>query len=214
MTLREMEKERVEALASEYRRKGYDVRIEPTGRELPAFLESFEPDIVATSDHGNIVIEVKSARDYDGDEVRRLAEALQSEPQWKFEVVLVNLPGAPDVPAQEEIAADEQVDRLISNAELLAMQNQTEAAALLAWSAVEAILRRTARSAAPELERQSSARVLKHLYSLGHIQADVYEKLSRLMQFRNAVAHGFAPSANAPSLPEILADIRRLQSAA
>lgn len=85
---------------------------------------------------------------------------------------------------------------------------------MLAWSAVEAILRRSAQSAARELERQSSARDLKHLYSLGHIEPGTYEKLLLLMQFRNAVAHGFQPRVAAPSIPDVVTDIRRLQHAA
>jgi len=160
------------------------------------------------------VIQVKSARELDGEEVQKVAELIENQPPWRYEVALVNLPVAPDVPAAEDLAPEEQITRFIRNAELLATQNQTEAAALLAWSAVEAILRRRARVAAPELERQSSARVLKHLYALGRIQPDLYEPLSRLMEFRNAVAHGFAPRAEAPNLPKIITDIRRLQSAA
>jgi len=214
MTPKDMTRQRIEEIAAEYRGKGYGVTIAPDASDLPAFLAAFRPDIIAKSDLGNVVVEVRSARDFDGDEVQRLAEAVETQSRWKFEVVLVTPPVAPDVPAQEELAAEEQVNRLITNAEMLAKQNQTEAAALLAWSAVEAILRRSARSTAPEVERSSSARVLKHLYSLGHVQPDVYERLSQLMRFRNAVAHGFEPSNGAPSLIELLSDIRRMQAAA
>lgn len=214
MTTDEKVREKIELLAAEYRDKGYRVRIQPAEGDLPSFLAPFRPAIVATSERGNVVLEVMSARGFDGEHVQRLAEAIDPQPGWKFEVVLVNPLAAPDVPVEEELAAEDQVSRLIANAEILARQNQTEAAAMLAWSAVEAILRRRARSAAPELERQSSARVLKHLYSLGGLQPEIYEKLSQLMRFRNAVAHGFSPSGHAPSLPEILVDIRRLQDAA
>jgi hypothetical protein len=34
------------------------------------------------------------------------------------------------------------------------------------------------------------------------------------MEFRNAVAHGFQPRTLAPSIPEIVSDIRGLQTAA
>jgi hypothetical protein len=106
------------------------------------------------------------------------------------------------------------VNRLLSSAEALFASGEVEAAAMLAWSAAEAILRKSAQSAAPELERQSSARVLKHLYSLGLIERGTYEKLLLLMQFNNAVAHGFEPRTAAPSIPDVVPDIRRLQHAA
>lgn len=106
---------------------------------------------------------------------------------------------APDVPVEEDLAPEEQVNRLLSSAETLYTEGQLEAAAMLAWSAAETILRRRAQSDAPEMERQSSARVLKHLYSLGRVNPDIYEKLLRLMEFRNAVAHGFQPRGLPPT---------------
>jgi len=213
MTIAELETTRVETLASEYRAKGYDVHIHPDRVHLPSFLIGFSPDVIALSPDDKVVIQVKSARDFDAEKVQELAEFVEQQPPWRYEVALVNLPTAPDVPAAEDLATNDQVTHLIETAELLAAQNQTEAAALLAWSAVEAILRRLTRIAAPELERQSSARVLKHLYALGRIQPEIYETLSRLMTFRNAVAHGFAPKERAPDLPAVIADIRRLRTA-
>jgi transcriptional regulator with XRE-family HTH domain len=121
---------------------------------------------------------------------------------------------APDVPAEEDLAPEEQVNRLLSSAETLFAEGQLEAAAMLAWSAAETILRRRAQSDAPEMERQSSARVLKHLYALGRINPDIYEKLLRLMEFRNAVAHGFQPRVVPPDISDIVPDIRQLQHAA
>jgi hypothetical protein len=121
---------------------------------------------------------------------------------------------APDVPAEEDLAPEEQVNRLLSSAEMLFTEGQLEAAAMLAWSAAETILRRRAQSDAPEMERQSSARVLKYFYSLGRINPDTYEKLLRLMEFRNAVAHGFQPRVAPPDISDIVPDIRQLQHAA
>lgn len=213
MTVSEMKKHKIEELASEYRAKGYDVIVHPQRSQLPEFLRDFELDVIATSSKRNVAVLVTAATEFDGALVQELAETIEAQPPWKLEVVMVSHTVAPDVPAQEDLAAEEQVDRFLANAELLAAQNQTEAAALLAWSAVEAILRRRARAAAPEIERQSSARVLKHLYGLGRLQPDLYEKLLSLMQFRNAVAHGFAPRTDAPSLPDILTDIRRMKAA-
>jgi len=214
MNIAELEAARIDNLASQYRSKGYEVYIHPDRSRVPDFMFGFVPDMIALSAADNVIVQVTSAREFDPEQTQKLAEFIQNQKDWRFEVALVNLPTAPDVPAEEDLAADEQVARLIENAELLSNQSQPEASALLAWSAVEAILRKRARTAAPELERQSSARVLKHLYSLGRIQPDVYDTLSRLMEFRNAVAHGFAPRAAAPNIPKVITDIRRLQAAA
>lgn len=214
MTLGEMAQQKINELGAEYERKGYVVRLRPSANELPEFLRGFEPDLVATSPHGNVVVEVTPSSAIDADRMARLAKLVDGSEGWRFEVVFVSQPVAAEIPSEETLAPDEQVNRLLSSAEALFADGEVEAAAMLAWSAAEAILRRNAQSAAPELERQSSARVLKHLYSLGRIEHDAYEKLLSLMQFRNAVAHGFQPRTAAPSIPDVVPDIRRLQCAA
>ncbi len=214
MTLRELAQQKINELAAEYQRTGYVVRVHPAMHDLPEFLREFEPDLVAASPHGNVVVEVKPSSAIDSHQMARLAQAVEREGDWRFEVVFVSQPVAAEIPSEETLVNEAQVNRLLASAETMFANGEVEAAAMLAWSAAEAILRRNAQSAAPELERQSSARVLKHLYSLGRIEPDAYEKLLLLMQFRNAVAHGFEPRTAAPSIPDVVPDIRRLQDAA
>ncbi len=216
MSPSQKEQERVDALADEYRRRGYAVQVQPTKDELPPFLKEFEPDIdiVATSPAEKLIAQVRSAPRFDAEQNVRLAEAVAHYPGWRFEVVFVNPPVAPDIPAQEQLADDEQVTRMLENAETLSNEGHVEAAGLIAYAALETILRRLAQSEAPQIERQSSARVLKELYSLGKIHHEAFEKLLPLMEFRNAVAHGFRPRHAAPSIPEMIDEIRHLQTAA
>jgi hypothetical protein len=214
MTTAQLEQQKIQEIRAEFERNGFAVHVRPPARELPEFLRPFEPDLVAMSPGGNVVVEVKSSGDVDPDQMTRLAQVLEREEGWRLEVVFVSQPVAAEVPSEERLAPEAQVDRLLSSAESLFADGEVEAAAMLAWSAAETILRRSAQSAAPELERQSSARVLKHLYSIGLIETIVYEKLLLLMQFRNAVAHGFEPKIAAPSIPDVIPDLRRLQRAA
>jgi hypothetical protein len=214
MTTAQIEQEKVEKLADDYRKKGYAVRLQPSADDVPLFLRQFEPDLIATSSAGNVVVQVKAFPHFDSEQARELAEVVERHPGWRFEVLLVNPPVAPDIPAQEDLADDEHVTRMLDNAETLSKEGHLEAAGLIAYSALETILRRRAQSAAPQIERQSSARVLKELYSIGRIHHDTFEKLLPLMQFRNAVAHGFQPRTAAPSMPEMIEEIRHLQSAA
>jgi hypothetical protein len=214
MTTSQMAQEKIESLAAEYRAKRYEVRVRPSVDDLPSFLKEFRPDIIATSPEGNVVIEVKPYPQFDAEEARELAEVVERNPGWRFDVMLLNPPVAPDIPAQEHLADDEQVTRMLNNAETLSKEGHVEAAGLMAYSALETILRRLAQSEAPQIERQASSRVLKELYSLGKIHPDAFEKLLPLMEFRNAVAHGFQPRNAAPSIPEMIDEIRHLQTAA
>ena len=148
------------------------------------------------------------------EKMKSLVAMVDPRPDWRLEVTFVSQPVAPDIPAQEPLASDEQVNRLLKGAEELGGHNgNIEAAAMLAWSALETILRRSAQTIAPEIERQSSAKVLKHLYGLGHIKPDVYERLWQLFEFRTAVGHGFEPRRCAPAMADVLPDIRDLQHA-
>jgi hypothetical protein len=214
MSRSQLEEDRLAAVAMEYRRKGYDVHLEPAEDDLPAFLRGFDADVIARSPEDNVVVQVTSPPRFNGEAARRLAEIVELNPGWRYEVVFVSPPVAPDVPVREELADDEKVTRMLENAETLSREGHLEAAGLIAYSALETILRRRAQSAAPQIERQSSARVLKELYSMGRIDPDTFEKLLPLMEFRNAVAHGFQPRNAAPSIPELIEEIRHLQSAA
>jgi hypothetical protein len=214
MSRSQMEEDRLAAVAMEYRRKGYDVRLEPAEDDLPAFLRGFVADVIAESPTDKVIVQVISHPRFNGEQARRLAEVVELNPGWRYEVAFVSPPVAPDVPGQEELADDAKVTRMLEDAETLSREGHLEAAGLIAYSALEAILRRRAQSAAPQIERQSSARVLKQFYELGTLNPKTFEKLHQLMQFRNAVAHGFQPRNGAPSMPEMIEEIRHLQSAA
>ncbi len=203
MTIAELQQQKLDEISADYVDEGYDIRLHPSEAELPEFLKGFRPDLLATSRRENVVVEVIPATE-SLDEMKRLASAVDQQPGWRYEVTF-----------QEPLASDEQVNRLLKGAEELGGHNgNIEAAAMLAWSALETILRRSAQTLAPEIERQSSAKVLKHLYGLGHIKPDVYERLWQLFEFRTAVAHGFEPRLSAPAMADVLPDIRDLQHAA
>jgi uncharacterized protein YutE (UPF0331/DUF86 family) len=214
MSSSKREEDRVAAIALEYRGKGYAVHVHPTEDDLPSFAKGFDVDVVAMSPTGNVIVQVRAASRFDADQAKRLAEVVERNGGWRYEVAFVSPPVAPDVPVQDELADDAKVSRLLENAETLSREGHLEAAGLIAWSALETVLRRRAQSAAPEIERQSSARVLNQIYELGGLNPQTFEKLHQLMQFRNAVAHGFEPRTAAPSILEMIEEIRHLQSAA
>ncbi len=56
----EREKKRQQAVAREYRKKGYEVILEPGPSALPLFLAGFRPDLLARNENETVVIEIKS----------------------------------------------------------------------------------------------------------------------------------------------------------
>jgi len=55
----ERERQRLISVASEYERQGYEVKLQPSRTDLPAFLAGFEPDLIATGKGETVVVQVK-----------------------------------------------------------------------------------------------------------------------------------------------------------
>lgn len=214
MTVQELEKSKLSEIASEYRSKGYTVTIGPTAQDLPDFLSAYQIDLLAKSPHENVVLEISSGTELHRKNLVGIAESVNAQPNWRFEVVVVNPPSAPDVPLSADLADQEQIQSSLKNAETLQSQGQLEAAALLAWSAAEAILRTWARTAGLDLDRKSSSSLLKNLYSAGRLDPVSFAKLQDLLEFRNAFAHGFRARLDRGRVTELIGEVSRLVTAA
>lgn len=212
MTQIELEAAKVEQLAAEYRRKGYDVSIRPDSENVPQFLAPFQPDLIVRSANDNAVIEVKSSKDLTSGSLEKLAAKVQSKPGWRLELVVVNQSVAREVPQHGVLVAEDRIDHILRQAQLLSREKSYEPAALMAWAAAEAILRRMALASGVEVERKSTGAVLKLLYVLGLIDDDQYDNFARAMEFRNAFAHGFEASLQPESIDRVIHDVESLKS--
>jgi uncharacterized protein YutE (UPF0331/DUF86 family) len=212
VTQTELESTKLEQIASEYRRKGYEVVVRPLAPDLPRFLAHFQPDLIARSQRDSVVVEVKSSPDLVSDAIVAMAEAVEAQPAWRFEIAVVNPPMPEELPADGELVPHARAQVLLRQAMDLSREKRYEAAAIVAWSAAEAIFRRLARANGVESERKSSGTVLKQLYALGLISADQYETFERTMRFRNAFAHGYAAKVTPGLIEQFIRDVEDLRS--
>jgi uncharacterized protein YutE (UPF0331/DUF86 family) len=212
MTQIELEAAKLEQIAAEYRQKGYDVSIRPASAAVPQFLAPFQPDLIVRSENDNAVIEVKSSNDLTSGSLTQLAAKIESRPGWRLELAVVNQPFAQEVPRYGVLVTEDRVDHILRQAQLLSREKSYEPAALMAWAAAEAILRRMAVASGVEVEKKSTGSVLKLLYALGLIDADQYDNFSRAMEFRNAFAHGFEASLQPESIDRVIHDVESLRS--
>jgi uncharacterized protein YutE (UPF0331/DUF86 family) len=208
----ELENAKLEQLAAEYRQKGYDVSIRPDSENVPPFLAPFQPDLIVKSPRDNAVIEIKSSNDLTSGSLAQLAAKVEQKPGWRLELVVVNQPAAREVPAHAVLVAEDRIDHILRQAELLSREKSYEPAALMAWAAAEAILRRMAVASGVEVERKSTGSVLKLLYALGLIDDDQYDNFAAAMEFRNAFAHGFEASLQPESIDRVIHDVELLKS--
>jgi Holliday junction resolvase-like predicted endonuclease len=84
------EKQRVCAIAEEYRSKGYEVIEQPSPEQLPEFLTGYRPDLLVRRGDEATIVEVRSRSSLAKDpQTRELAQLLQVIPHWNFELVVV-----------------------------------------------------------------------------------------------------------------------------
>jgi hypothetical protein len=186
------EREAIQQYAEWYTQQGYRVSIEPSPREVPEFLRTLAPDMIARRDGENVVVQIKTSSPASFQAVQRLARALEHRAGWELQVVYADLPDPewqppPQLPERKDLLA--QLDRISSASEDEARRRLDF---LLLWSIIEAAARhRLAAMKVPSTARISSSALLKMLVSDGIIEDDDYTVLRRGLAARNAIAHGF-----------------------
>jgi uncharacterized protein YutE (UPF0331/DUF86 family) len=186
-------RQKLQEIAAEYAARGYEVLVEPSPEQLPEFLAGFRPDLVARGPNDSVVVEVKVGTQTAASErFRELAETIQHQPGWRFSLVVID-PRSDEVapPTQQLLDRQEIVDRLGRAHELL-KTGATDAAFLLMWVSVEALLRHIATREGLPLERVPSSSLMKELFSLGILSRSELEVAQRAFSVRNALVHGFA----------------------
>lgn len=191
MTTQPLGSQVIAKVAEDYRRRGYEVEVAPSGPSLPEFLGGFQPDLIARSPDESVVVEVKvGTRTSVAERLRDVAERVSRQPGWRFALVFVG----PDQLDQLSDAQPESLSRLqerVQNADALIRSGQSEAAFLLLWSALEGILRLLGHRARLPLETLPPSTLIRELYSAGEISMKQFDSLMRLLPVRNRLVHGF-----------------------
>lgn len=186
------EREAISQYAEWYAQKGYQVAVEPSPRELPEFLRTLAPDMIARRDGENVVVQIKTSSPTSFEAIQRLARALEHRAGWELQVIYVDLP---DPEWQPPSRLPERKD-LLARLELIggATENEDQSRLdfLLLWSIMEAAARhRLVASKIAPTSRISSSALLKMLLTEGIIEDGDYAVLRRGLAARNAIAHGF-----------------------
>ncbi len=194
LTARESEQQRIQKVGQVYRDKGYDVLMEPQGNQLPDFLQTFQPDLIVHKGDEHIVVEVRTRGQVsDFPQVNELAKVVRNEAGWKFELFLLGpensffMNGASPLTVEEIRSKRKEVALFFQNGHL-------EAAFLMGWSLVEAILRTLAVKEGIEGETATPDYLLKQMAFEGIIARETYHDLKRAQKTRDAIAHGFKSS--------------------
>jgi hypothetical protein len=205
----------VARVADDYRRRGYEVEVEPAANALPEFLQGFHPDLIARKPGDeSVVVEVKvGTRTSAAEQLREIAERVNQQPGWRFSLVFADA-DRPDQITEAVPPPLEVVEERVRNAQALMAVRQDEAAFLLLWSALEGTLRLAGERAQLPLASLPPSTLIRELYSAGEISREQFDALLGLLPIRNQLVHGFGsrPVIDVEGLREIvtslLADLR------
>ena len=202
----ESEHDRLDKIAQDYRARGYEVKIQPGREDLPDFLSSFEPDLIASGKGETVVVEVKTRRELNTPPLPQTLEAaLQNRAGWRFELVI----DGRDAELRETLTLH-QIRGLLETAKELERPAFSIAALLTLWSATEGALRLLAQREHVELESLAPAYVVNKLYTVGLLGRDQLQTLREAMRLRNQAAHGFQVAINSEDLIALSAVLQDL----
>jgi hypothetical protein len=205
MNVAELHDRTVQRLASEYRAKGYEVVAEPSLKERPAFLQDYQPDLIARSKDESIIVEVKVGTEVaHGARLQPIAERIAANPGWRFSLVVVN-PDRKDAAriVEQEVLGLELAKDQAKRAKLLADQGMMDAAFLLMWSSVEAALKHILIRAHLPIGSLSTSIILRELFSAGEISRDQFERAMKALPVRNSLVHGGAAALNSADMDSL-----------
>ena len=188
----ELERARLKRIAHEYEAKGYRVLISPSSAELPDFLQSYHPDMIASSDSENVVIDVMSSGTVSGSSyMPYLASAVEGKEDWRYELVLTNPRSAAPYTEPPQLLDPPDISARLKSARVLIQKKDYDAATLLMWTAIEASLRRIASREGTPVSRKDPTYLVKRLYTLGLLSRSDYRVLLDASRTRNTIAHGY-----------------------
>ncbi len=187
-----LESRKLQEVAREYQKRGYEVILQPERSMLPDFLAYYNVDMIARNEKESVVVEVKSKMSLSSsNHLQSLADKIQKQSGWRFELIITN--------PKEELLSN-QNSRLLGELTLMQRIGETrellqeghkEAALLLAWATAEGALRLLAEREEVKLQRQSPAYVMKYMASVGLLDKVDYNSLQNILEIRNEVVHGF-----------------------
>src|SRR5947209_7035200 len=112
-------KDKLEQIAANYVKEGYQMVIHPGPEQRPDFLAHFEPDLVGRKGNAGLVVAVRSREELRGDlTLTHMAGLVNSQPGWYFELFI-----ADPYPWPERVAEDaaepskEELSTLLRRAE-------------------------------------------------------------------------------------------------
>jgi hypothetical protein len=196
--------------AQTYESDGYHVIVRPTGDQLPPFAVGHAVDLIATQGNERVIVQVKESRhDLARDpDIIPLVEAA-TRAGWQLDLMVL---GVEDPIAKIENGAElhrDQIEEQLRHAERMAAAGELVVSCILAWSALEATMRRTARHAGITLKTTSPPSMIRSLYSHGLLSREEFDHLDETIPYRSGAIHGMSVPGLTREVPTYVIEVAR-----
>ena len=204
---------KIKEIAKDYKKKGYQVFIEPNNNMVPQFLFNFKPDLIALSEDDNVVIEVKSSDSQTNfTKLEELANIVNSKEKWRFELVFTNPRNKFKIDNELNVIDSLKIEQRITECKSLLSNGNIESAFLLGWATLEATIRTKLKTIDVKNVdlKKPTLHLLKNLFSFGIFNQTQLRKLELLNQYRNTLIHGFDINVDKESVENLIETIELL----
>jgi hypothetical protein len=206
--------QRLTNIADRYRSQGYQVVMHPEPKDLPDFAKTFKVEIVARRTDGSALVAVKKSPKEleDNPNVAKYAEITAKQPGWRFDIVVLGPNDETKMPDQRDAQepSDEDLEHQFQLVRRFVDAKLNQQALVLAWSVLEAAMRRRLQAEGEEAGWGSSPRtMMNELLSAGAFSNSVFQDLEGLFQGRSAIVHGFTMPIIEPSAVNFILDLAR-----
>ena len=207
-----LERVHAQGIADKFRRQGYEVIEEPSHDQMPNFLTGYRPDLILRKGDESVVVEVKSRESLIGyPRLGDLTELLRSQPGWRLELIVVSTGEQIDIPRNASPFTRENILQIVEESQRLLADGFVEAALLRGWTGTEATLRLIVEEEGMSPEKAPSKHILQMAATEGLISLNDYDCLARILECRNAYAHGFtSPDFDATLVGELIETTKRI----
>jgi len=194
MEPKQTELNKIRQVANDYKKNGYNVIVEPRGTDIPSFVKNYQPDIIATSDNDNVIIEVKTRSDFSTiDKLRDIADIVNKRKNWRFELIVTTTKQETQNETERQITELDlsEIEENLKAVKSILEQDLYSSAFVLTWATLESIGRQLLLEDKKKLNNRTPLVLIKTLFSFGYLTRTDLESLEKLFVVRNQVVHGY-----------------------
>jgi Holliday junction resolvase len=211
IALREHEKA-ARIVAKELEDDGYAVLFKPSPEQIPFSLGSYIPDLLATKNNDNLIIEIKTRDKPSIDRLnryRKVAEIIQTHPDWKFLIKTLAETTEKSKTSLAQVISLEEIHQYLDKVKKIGLISPEFAIPYL-WNTIIALLRHQAVDVHIEYSELTDRSLINQLYTLGQISAEQHATLLKWDVLRNHAAHDLEFSVKPEENSAMLAFIDKL----